>query len=189
MHRLVNHCHLRMETQTMALTLHTALKKRTIRKFTWRETEENRAADDGALDDPPWPQVLCCLLGAAEQGGVAVVNLNRPTFEFTFVELGKAIYLSISSNRDLYRVMQSYAGNANTCALQVLVTVHITEYAQHDDVVFSHTRSRRPNTEIIKRSKDHKLSSDIDKNWIPTRSGMFSLYLHERNQLCTVWLY
>lgn len=81
-----------------------------------------------------------------------------------FVELGKAIYLSISSNRDLYRVMQSYAGNANTCALQVLVTVHITEYAQHDDVVFSHMRSRRPNTEIIKRSKDHKLSSDIDKN-------------------------
>lgn len=33
MHRLVNHCHLRMETQTMALTLHTALKKKSHSKI------------------------------------------------------------------------------------------------------------------------------------------------------------
>lgn len=149
-------------------TLH--WKNIAIRKFTWRETEENRAADDGALDDPPWPQVLCCLLGAAEQGGVAVVNLERPTFEFI---LGKAICLSISSNRDLCRVMQAMRTH-----VPFKFWLLYTSQTMCNTTMFfySHVQSK---TRYRNHQKVTSWVQTLTRNWIPTRSGMVSLHLQK----------
>lgn len=156
MHRLVNHCHLRMETQTMALTLHTALKKKSHSKIHlkrdgressswWRCPWWSTMASGIML--PPWcsgARWSCCRWSKSS---------NVWVYFFFLVELGKAIYLSISSNRDLYRVMQSYAGDM--CPSSFGYCTHHRIRATRRCCFFSYAQSKTKyrNHQKVKRSQ------------------------------------
>lgn len=69
------------------------------------------------------------------------------------MELGKAIYLSISSNRDLYRVMQSYAGDM--CPSSFGYCTHHRIRATRRCCFFSYAQSKTKyrNHQKVKRSQ------------------------------------